>query len=85
MLAVLAFVQCPTLDTVRLVVSASRIAEAVMASADLFEKRSAGLIGGVFPGAFETADFCLFYFYISFVISIIYVGHHTISSVAALT
>ena len=40
----------------------------------LFEKCSAGLISGVFAGPFEIADFFLFYFCISFIISMIYVG-----------
>ena len=83
--AALAFVQCTTLDTVRLVVPAFRTAEAVTALAGLVKKCSAGLIGGVLPGPFEIADFCLFHFCISFIISMIYIGDQTIFNLASLT
>jgi len=72
----LVFIQCTMLDTVRPVVSAFRKAEAVKAPADLFEKRGAGLIGGVFPNSFEKTDCFLFYICISCLISLAYVGYY---------
>jgi len=56
-------VQCATLDTASLFVSAIWTAEAVTAPTNLFEKSGAGFIGGVFPGLFETTDYFLFNFY----------------------
>ena len=79
-----AFVQCAKFDTASQIVSTCRTAEAVTTPANLFEKRGAGLIGGVFPGSFELTDRFLLHICIFCLISMVYVGYYEIFNVAVL-